>query len=497
MRAIPVALAEKVRDLQQTKGNDANPQLSAIISRHKVPITDYSMWQTGQIGAIDAVSVSVAASRPDPALRADRLYVAAIQTGSAVIYSSVFDGWRPPVAWSTIATIDDAVYAALAFEGIYTSLGRRVEFSTVGEPLVFWIDSAGDVYAKSVTDTGPGTLLAAETIAISAIMGPAGYGGSVSSGLVLACVTDTGSVLTRQYADGVWENGVLCSSAPANVVDIALSRTWDYRVAMTLKTSDGKVYLMTGKSMISGNANNAFIDVPEVELAVEVNKTIQNYTKAADENIEMADIGMSADVYSAVAPTLLSVANIDDGNGNWGLKLRLVYSGPVYDITGNASSFVLTAGSDFAGEAVEYDSADPEFKTLLLTLTDFNNRTPQCTLIYTPGTLASGPSVTLLDSQSVQFTATGLVPNAPPAVVSIAALSNTVIDIEFDSALSSADISANLAAIAVSGNEPLYSPDGGNVATDYIVSNVDFAPALEDSQDISLASGTLTDMEVV
>lgn len=486
MRSISPALALKVRELQQTAGNDANPRLSVVIGRHKVPVVDDGMLQTAVVGGMEVTRAAVAARRPDPNLPVDRIFIAAVDGTTATVYSGAFDGYRPPAAWAPELTIADAVDVAIAIEGRYIQGSRRVEYYTIGEPWVFWITAAGVLRGKRITDAGAGAELATDAVALSALMGPGNIGVlTVSDGIVLAWCTASGAVLTRQYFDGVWETAVLHSGMPAGAVDIALAKTWDYRLSVTLQTADGKVWLINGNSQISGNANNAYLDVSCMDLTAAVYETIPHDTAAA-ERLEVNSMELGADVYSTIAPTLFTVANIDDGTGNWGTRLRLVYSGPVYGLAGSASAFALAGG--FTGEALAYDPADPDGKTLLLTMADFNNADPENTLTYTPGTLSTGPEVTALPGHSLAVTLTGLVPSAPPAVLSIVAVNNTTIDIQFDAALSSADIAANAAAFAVTGNEPAYSPGGALVPTTYAVSSVGWKPDSTDTVRLTLTT---------
>jgi hypothetical protein len=419
-------------------------------------------------------------------------YIAGINGGAAKIYALPLTNGKPtqtPTLWQTIA---GAVDVALAFEGTYSNVARtgRVEFTTVGDPWVFWTDGSGNVYARH--GTGTDELVASSAVSISAIMGVASIMGAVSEGMILAYATNVGAVYTRQYLDGIWEDAVLCSTAPANVVDVALSRTWDYRVCMQLRVSSGAVYQMLGKSMIMGNANTEQVQVSSVDLTTEVYATIPRDTKK-EEHIEVAAADLSANVYSAIAPTIVSVENIDDGTGNWGLILRVTFSGPVYDIEGQAGAFVL--GGAFTGEAIAYDPADASLKTLLLTMADFNNAASPSDLVYTPGTLASGPSVTLVEGQTVSVTLVNLVPTSPPVPVSAEALGNTIIDVQFDEALSSINIGANAAAMSVTGNEPAYSPGGVNVPATYVIDTVEFAPNTEDEIMVDLEDGTMIDVE--
>lgn len=478
----------------QTKGANANPRHRAIISRQSVQILSPEHLVFTPIAEGTFSRVAVAIKRPSVAAAGSMAYIAGINGGAAKIYALPLTNGKPtqtPTLWQTIA---GAVDVALAFEGAYTTVARtgRVEFTTVGDPWVFWTDGSGNVYARH--GTGTDELVASSAVSISAIMGVASILGAVSEGMILAYATNIGAVHTRQYLDGIWEDAVLCSTAPANVVAVALSRTWDYRVCMQLRVSSGAVYQMLGKSLIMGNANTEQIQVSSVDLTTEVYATIPHDTKK-EEHIEVAAADLSANVYSAIAPTIVSVENIDDGTGNWGLILRVTFSGPVYDINGQAGAFVL--GGAFTGEAIAYDPSDSELRTLLLTMADFNNAASPSDLVYTPGTLASGPSVTLVEEQTVSVTLVNLVPTSPPAPVSAEAVDNLTIDVLFDEALSSADIGANAAAFAVTGYEPAYSPGGTDVPTTYGVDSVEFAPDAEDEVAVDLAGGDLTDMEVV
>jgi hypothetical protein len=486
MRSIPSILANRVRMLAQVPELNSAPKNRMIITRNTVPITDFDMWQTATINAGSPTKTSIAVSRPSANAGPLVAYVAAIESGELRLYSATLKGLLPPTVWSLELSVADAVDVAIAFDGHYVKQDDgMVEFLT-GDLWIFYINTLAEVWGGRFGHLGD-TKLATNAAALSAIMGPGNVGPlTISDGIVLAWVTTGGAVMTRQYFGEVWEDAVLHSSMPANAMDIALTRTWDYRLSVNLQTTDEKVWLINGNSQVSGNANISYIDMAAMDLTTDVYATVPHDTKIGDENLQVADMDLITGAYSITAPTLISVENIDDGTGNWGLKLRLVYSGPVYDLAGNAAAYVLQASANFGCAALDYDPADPDKKTLILYMADFNNGAPNATLQYTQGTLDSGPGVTLLPNHNMAVTLVNLAPSMPPAVQSIVSINNTTIDVQFDAPISSANIGANAAALAITGNEPAYSPGGALVPTTYVISSVAMKPASSDTVRITL-----------
>lgn len=485
------AFEQKLRSFIMAKAADNDPRLEAMVSRVNVPVTDAGFLNYDLVKAGAFTRADVAIYRPNYTTAGMRAYVAGVDAAGGHVYAADITRQGKAVgAFLECLTLAGAVYIALAFDGTYKRRADRyIEFITEPMPWVLWINGAGELYAD-VLGSGNAVLLSNDAVAVAAAQGASSLQGDFSQGFVVAYAASGGAVITRQLYRGVWEDGQICEEAPANVVDLSLCRSWDYRLHMMVQTAGGAVYWIKSNSAVSGTANVENLKA-DVKLTAAVYETIPNYAKTQDENIAAA-LDLSAEAYTTIAPSLVSAANIDDGNGNFGVLVRAVFSGPVYDLAGNGAAFAVVGGANFPSESIEYDPADPDLKTLIIRVFDFNNAALSCTLTYTPGSIKSGPGVTALGPQSVAFTATNLVPTNPPAVTNIETLDNYSVRVTFDGQISSVNMAANAAAFAVSGNEPAYSPGGADTPKTYIVNTVE---AAANTQNVALSGGTNTDTQ--
>jgi len=111
----------------------------------------------------------------------------------------------------------------------------------------------------------------------------------------------------------------------------------------------------------------------------------------------------------------VSIENIDDGEGNWGLYIRIVFDHPIQGADGNQARFVLTDGNGVTYTATAL-SLSEDGLTLMLTMPDFNFAAYglQCSLAYTPGAIQC--AATALEAFSFAFEPANLVAPAidPP-----------------------------------------------------------------------------------
>ena len=177
MRTISATLAAKVRDLNQTKAALNDPRMTAIITRHKVPLVDFDMWQKTIIPGMNPTRTSIAVSRPSALRGPDAVYVGAVQSGVGKVFRGAVHGVTPPDAFTLALTLNDATDIALAFEGRYEKHRGKVEFVTIGDPWIFFITAAGDLYGQI---SGLSTQLGSGVVSISAVMGAASIMGDVT-----------------------------------------------------------------------------------------------------------------------------------------------------------------------------------------------------------------------------------------------------------------------------------------------------------------------------
>lgn len=126
------------------------------------------------------------------------------------------------------------------------------------------------------------------------------------------------------------------------------------------------------------------------------------------ENISIGSITASGQLTYGVSSYPVSAFNIDDGAGDWGKYIQIVFNEPIRNVGGNASKFLLTDSTDtiHAGQNLLLSE---DGLTLTIGFIDFNNADNfECVLSYADGTIYA--PVAILDSFSYNFTPTNLIP---------------------------------------------------------------------------------------
>lgn len=254
MRSIPQTLKDRTRSLQQTFDNNSDPRLNAIISRHStVLLKDFDMWQRVNVPGAAPSRNCVALSRPMIGNPPDYAYVGVIRSGTATIYRGEMNGTKPPATFEQADSVEDATDIAIVFESVMQTAGTVTDAYTVGNPWLIWVTATGAVQARQIETGAVAITLAGSGVSrIAAAMGAMSLDGWYGQGLVLAYITTGGTVYTRQYIGGGWDTARIAAGTPTSVTDIAVTRTWDFRVVLMLKTGDGKVYHMIGDPLPSG-----------------------------------------------------------------------------------------------------------------------------------------------------------------------------------------------------------------------------------------------------
>jgi hypothetical protein len=182
-------------------------------------------------------------------------------------------------------------------------------------------------------------------------------------------------------------------------------------VALQLKASDGLMYEVFTQFMGIGSKNAEHISV---EMSAKGNTTRVYYTDTTeDEHINISGIAATGTLIYGLSSKPVSAENVDDGNGNYGLTVKVTLDYPVTGVGSNGSAFTLTDsdGINYANiSAVE----STDGKLLTLGFVDFNSAYGKnLTLAYSPGTVQS--PATAMSAWSKDFTPTGLVPIVVPA----------------------------------------------------------------------------------
>jgi hypothetical protein len=320
--------------------------------------------------------------------------------------------------------------------------------------------------------------------------------GGFDFGLVVFFLLN-GQLYYRQLINGEWMDAEVVSFGPDGVKWEALAafRTWDYRVGVQLKSTDGEFYEMFTQFMGIGKQNAEHIEIGGVKATS--NMVEVQYTNTREtEHVELSEVFAGAPyggLYSLDMPTITSAHNVEDANGDWGTTVIVTFSNYLVadQVANNYLQFALV---DSWGAAYYPNTAalGSDGKTVTLTFEDFNAAYDLCEIQYVPGTVYSMATV-LVEATSFSFTPQNLNPPAipQPEVVSIWNLNSegTEIAIEFTEALTG-NPSGNESKFTVTTQEYNMVPGGTLSSRVKAVTGIKGYSSAEEIIDLSSGSAT-------
>lgn len=428
-RNIPSAIETSLKSRFQTAAAKAQIEPVVYIRRPTtaVRIKEFIERSTLSVNGspINASVCSATLRREKIAREPEEIYLASAcigageSCGTVSVYKAATSSLLPLDAhiWAdTGFTRADAVDVSIAFDGKYVRDARSMqEFITTGEPFVFYVTSAGALYARRMdapyTDAASDAVLAHTGVtAVSAVRGSYSEADAFDMGLLVFFIME-GAIYYRAYKDGAWSDAEaipeLITPQPA-WAKIMASRTWDYRVVVQATTAEGALYEIATQTYGIGTRGVERIDA---RIAATGRSTEVQYTDTASNERVSAAVSAQGQRIYALSSAMLSAANVDDGTGDMGKRVAVVFDYPITGAESQPGAFKLTdsLGSVYIAQTAA-TSADG--KTLTLGFIDFNNAVGECAISYTPGTVMS--PVAALAAQSVSFTPEGLVPTYIP-----------------------------------------------------------------------------------
>lgn len=414
MRSLSTTMKRKLASRIQAGDNAISSSL--WVARPTTPLTEdrYLEKQT-VLSSSNITKTSIAVCHPRLMRGATEVYIGYLESGTIKVARTTYVEEMERHVWDTdIGYSQAADDFCLCFDGTMPKAPNGyVEFKTEQLPWVFWtLDSV--LYGRKMGDTGePFVLAEANCSAVSAVRAMWSTTGGFDFGLVVFFLLN-GQLYYRQLIDGEWMDAEVVSFGPDGVKWEALAafRTWDYRIGVQLKSTDGAFYEMFTQFMGIGKQNVEHIEVGNVKIQSNFLGVKYNNTQEV-EHVKLAGITAGAPyggLYSIDMPVLTSAYNVEDENGNWGTTVIAVFSNYLVadDVASNYLRFSLV---DTWGAAY-YPSAatlGDDGKTVTLTFVDFNPAYDVCEIRYTPGAVYSMATV-LVEATSVSFTPQNLDP---------------------------------------------------------------------------------------
>lgn len=424
MRSVPSDIASKLSLKKQTRANKADPSASIWIGRPTTALTTDVFLERQEVLAAPITDVAIAVAHPRIGAANTDVYLAYVSDGKAKVIAAVSRTKIDNHIWGNTGFEVDADVVSMAFDGSMPKVSRGgVEFITEPTPWIFWIKDQV-LYARKLDGDTPIVLAETNCIDVSAVRAMWSEVGDFDFGLVCFFILN-GQLFYRQLIRGEWLDAEAVTFGPAGITwaEVAAFRTWDYRVGVQLKGTDGKIYEMFTQFMGIGKQMTEHIEVRGITAAGKRTRLYLHEYKE-NEHIEIASV-QGEGLYQWGTPVFgIAAANIDDGFGNWGKVVTVVLDHPCGPATvpGSGNRFSIT-GSNNATFYSESATCSVDGLTLTIIFADFNAALGECTLAYTPGSIKSpliNPATDML-AWTFDFEPINLEPPAmdPPEVVEV------------------------------------------------------------------------------
>ena len=465
MRSIPSILSSRLKSNIQTRASKSDPSASLWVGRPNTVLVDDAFLERQTVKTASIEDVSIAVCHPKIKKANTKIYMAYISNGTAKVVSANSKYAMAQHSWSDEGFSQTATAVSIAFDGTMPMTDRGdVEFVTEEIPWVFWVND-GMLFAQKL---GGETITLAESncVDISAIRAAWSQASTFDFGLVAFFILGS-SLYYRQLINGEWTDAELVSFGPSGVywAEVSAFRTWDYRVGVQLKSTDGDIYELFTQFMGIATRHTEHLELKSASHRSSMTSIRYTDAKTA-EHITISDaanITPYQGIYSLGTPSLTNVYNIANNDGDWGKTVVFVFDKELNNDTVQDSIdsfyFVDEADNYYYPISIEMDNTG---RQAILSYVDFNNSSGKCMAHYDMGSVTTMLGE-VLSAQSFEFTPTNLIPNdnVLPEVAEIWIINDngTQVAIRFTEPLIAAPIET-AEKFVVTISEPEYVPGG-------------------------------------
>jgi len=430
MRKIDQEILRRVQMMVQTRATNADPHAKVTIARPIMPLTPKTSLFLERQPILETdtsiTDISIAVSHTEFGSENGIIWVAYIENGEVhVKYAESRERMADYVLWFDCDIDFPADSCDIAFQAtVKRDVRGQEEYTTEDFPYLFWTKD-GVAYTKNLTDRENGavtvTLAAANCTDISAVRAASGTYG-YDFGLV-AFMLIAGSIYYRQLIKGEWYDAELVTAGPAECTYASISafRTWDYRVGLQIRDTNGVMYELFSQFEGIGTRNQEHIDI-DVAASSNMPKITYHNTKE-DEHMAVGNITASSVMYLTGAPDLVDAYNIattvidpetSEEREDWGVRAVYVFNRQLVaaQVTAQFQAFTLVDSYGIVYYPLSAVLGD-DGHTVTLTFTDFNNAYETCQAKYTPGTVQTMAGSSLV-AVSKSFTPQNLTPSQIP-----------------------------------------------------------------------------------
>lgn len=425
MRSIPGDISEKIQRNIQTRASHADPSASIWISRPTTPmVSKHFLEKQTVLSGSDISDTSIAVRHPKRGAENTEIFIAYIENGVAHAVHASHKMKMSAHAWVNTGFSEPADYVSIAFDGTMSKdVSGNVEFVTQGEPWIFWSKN-GVLKTRQLGQRNEIILAEHNCTAVTAVRAMWSEVGSFDFGLVVFFLL-SGNIYYRQLIREEWTDAspVLFGPAGVTYVDIAASRTWDYRIVVQAKATNGMVYELFTQFEGVAKQSTEHLEIGSVDINGQMIEIKQTNTSDTEHiGISAIDAGaLYGGLYGLGQPSILYASNIltltevdGDEVENYGLRISVRFAEHLNpdSVVENLSAIVMRDSIGVAFTATKAETVNG--LDWAFTLPDFNNAVGRCTVSYTPGTLYTMAG-TIADGTYVAFTPENLTPSAVKA----------------------------------------------------------------------------------
>lgn len=409
MKTISGIFEKRIKSQAQVVAESADPRLIFTLSRPKTPLTNSHFLETQKVISKSGITKSdIAVSHPFYNRQDQEIYIAYIEDGAGLIKKAKWKAKMEKHLWQDVNFLEQADEIAICYDS--NCIDKKIdkyEFLTKNEPWVFWVKD-GVLTAQNLT-TREKTVLASENATkVTAVRATHASVNIFNMGLIVFFVS-AGKLFYRQLIDDEW-----CDAEAVNFggdltfKEISASRTWDYRIVFQGLTESGEIYELYSQYAGIGSRAHEHINIKHVKVKG-INREINQVKTKTDEYVEIQKVEVEGKRLYAFTANPISAKNIDDGTGNFGRKIEIIFDHELHDIQAEYKNFILTDSNNinYVGEDIAISN---DGLTLTVTMSDFNlaGLAESAEIIYTQGNIMS--PVVPLESFKIPIVLTGLVP---------------------------------------------------------------------------------------
>ncbi len=418
MRSIDPVLLRKIKEQNQTIWNDANPKMSIQVSRAKDTVMDSTYWTVETIREKEGLGdLSIAARRFKPYGPPNRLYNIYVDNGVVKTAIREYPDYKK-LKWQNQFDVGVGSAVAIAFDGHWERYRKKWQLVTEENPYLFWIDGSNKLWVQLWDNVGTKYELASNVIKVKALRCWKNINiPDVDQGIVVGYIKSDGKVYYRNYAyqssgQFAWETERQVTEFPGTSVNLNLFITNDYRMGFIVEDSSGNIrWVITSRAWAGmAIAPEHFFINPSVK--IDLHK-VKYYSRYHAEYFKITPSVSLSYLYGSDFNEFTSIENVDDGNGNYGIKIIFSVKHRIIDFT--AADFELYDENNVRFRGLSGTKVDDY--NFVVNFEDFNNAVGEIEL-RSLGTVATNEAGYLFAEFSGMFTPENLEPIAkePPEV---------------------------------------------------------------------------------